>query len=200
MRRNEFESNDKNKLEIFLKETKIGYLNILTPDGFPRSIPLNFVYSNDSIFFHGALDGEKFLQIQNLSPVTFHANRPYSMIPSYWVAKDYACPATTFFRSADLHGNIEILSDEEQKATILQMFMEKYQPEGGYKPIRLEDSLYRKSILETAVCCMTIERFSLKEKFGQNKSVEFRKKLIDLLKERNHGDDLLAAKEIEETF
>ncbi len=135
MRRKDFEFKDYDELEILAKHCEIGYLGIHDPDSYPRVVPINFLLKNQCIYFHGAKEGEKFEILSTNPKVTFSIVEPHSIIPSYWIAKDYACPATALYKSIYFRGQGRLVLNLEEKAMALQSFMEKYQPEGNYQRI-----------------------------------------------------------------
>jgi len=197
MRRSEFQIENQDEIETFIKNAEVGHLGIVDQEGYPRIVPLNYIYVDGSIYFHGALDGEKFELYQSNPKVTFSIDVPYSIIPSYWTAKDYACPASTFFKSVHIRGGGEIVDDLNDKARFLQLFMEKYQPEGGYKEIAVDDPLYKKALIEVTLFKVSVEKMETKFKFGQTLSEEMKRKIVDLLNERNIGLDRETAEEME---
>lgn len=196
MRRSEYAGDTERIAEELLSTEKYGYLGIMTPDGYPRVVPVNFVADGTTIFFHGAGEGEKYDAVQANSRVTFTVDRPYSLIPSYWLAIDYACPATTFFKSVQINGTIRVLDDAYEKASALNLFMEKMQPEGGYKPIDADLKMYKAALRETQVFRIDATRVTAKSKFAQNKPERVRRDLIARLRERGEPIDLLTADEI----
>ncbi len=196
MRRSEYAGDTERIVEDLLGTEKYGYLGILTPDGYPRVVPVNFVAAGTTVFFHGAGDGEKYDAMVARTRVTFTVDRPYALIPSYWLAIDYACPATTFFKSVQINGTIRILEDAHEKAAALNLFMEKMQPEGGYKPIDADLKMYKAALRETHVFRIDAERVTAKSKFAQNKPARVRRDLIAKLRERGMPLDLMTADEI----
>lgn len=197
MRRSEFTVTDWSEFTALANEITVGSLGLQTPDGFPRVVPLNFVLVDKAIYFHGADAGEKFTVFTEQPPVTFCLYKEYSLIPSYWVARDYACPATAFFKSALVKGNALLITDVRDKARVLQCLMEKYQPEGNYRPITAEDSLYKKALEEVAIYRVSIEHLDMKFKFGQQYTETKKRLLIEKLLERNQGMDAATAAEIQ---
>lgn len=200
MRRQEFQVQDPAEIDCIVQQAMLGHLGILDDKGFPRVVPLNFVALNRKIYFHGALDGEKFDIFQAEPKVTFSIALPYSVIPSYWVAKDYACPATTYFKSLHVRGQGKVVADMAEKAAALQAFMEKYQPEGGYRPIAADDPFYEKPLQKVAVFRIDPLEIDVKEKFGQNLTPKARLDLIEKLEARNQGPDQKTANEIRKTL
>ncbi len=194
MRRTDYQETDERVLIEILNAAEFGHLGLAVADGYPRVVPLNFVYLDGAVQFHGALDGEKFAASVGGPGVTFSVEIAYCRIPSYWVARDYACPATTLYHAALLRGRIQVVDDLDAKCRMLTALMEKYQPEGGYKPITSEDPLYFKSLRETAVFRIETEFASIKAKFGQNRSEKVRREIARNLEERNQGRDREAAR------
>ena len=196
MRRSELESNNPGEIRELFDEVEIGYLGLVIPDGFPRVIPLNFVVFEDNVYFHGAAEGEKLTLFEESPKVTFSVDRCYAIIPSYWLAKGYACPATTFYKSICIKGVGQIVTNLEEKAISLQKFMEKYQPEGDFVPITTDNKLYEKPLREVAVFRIDRKSVEFKKQFGQSHSGKTRLGLAEKLWERNQGYDRLAAREI----
>jgi nitroimidazol reductase NimA-like FMN-containing flavoprotein (pyridoxamine 5'-phosphate oxidase superfamily) len=196
MRRSEFSVDNPSVSSEILRTAIVGYLGILTGDGFPRVIPVNFVAEGTTVYFHGALEGEKADLLKTSPQVTFHANIPYSIIPSYWLAEKHASGATMFFKAVQIDGRAVLLGEAREKARVLQLLMEKYQPEGGYRPVTADEPMYRKPIAETLVVRINPVRVATKVKLGQNYPAATRRRLIELLDERHQGPDLQTAKEM----
>jgi nitroimidazol reductase NimA-like FMN-containing flavoprotein (pyridoxamine 5'-phosphate oxidase superfamily) len=189
MRRSEFESTDpKDYLEIMSKAF-VGHLGLIDPRGYPRIVPLNFVLTNGSIYFHGAQDGEKFDLLKETPKVAFNVDISYSYIPSYWQSDKLASVATQFFKSAHVRGEGSIVTDVNEKAEALQDLMVKHQPEGKFIPIDPSERIYRKEIADVAIYRVEPLEISVKVKFGQTLPRKVLLKIIEKLKERNEGMD-----------
>ncbi len=200
MRRDEFLTTDPAFLGELSDECPEGYLALdssSAPGSFPRAIPVNFALDGDRIYFHGALSGDKFERIGEGTAVGFSIVRPYSLLPSTWMSRgDSACPATQLFLSIEVSGRCESIEDPVEKAQGLQAIMLKYQPEGGYRRLTTEDSAYTASIRGTGVFRIAIESWTGKVRMAQEKSPEFRQKLLSKLRERGLPIDLATADRI----
>ena len=185
------------RFELIAGRSQVGYLGIITPDGYPRTVPVNFVAIGDRVYFHGAATGEKHDALADGPKVTFCIAVPYSTIPSYWRSPDYSCPASQYFESVLIRGRGAIVVDRDEKAAALQALMEKHQPEGGFRRIDPADQLYTKAIEEVAIFRIDPDRIDIRSKFGDHLSPETRRHIIEKLKERNLGDDPATAQEIE---
>lgn len=196
MRRKEFEVKDKDIIKDILNSSDYGTF-ALAVENKPYSIPVNFVYENDIIYFHGAKKGKKRDYILENSLASFSVAQPYSLIQSYFGDKEaLACAATHFFKSVCCDGKITIVENYEEKVKALALIMKKFQPEGQYKP--LADEIYRKMINATEVFRFDIEEIVAKIKVGQNLSEEKFNSVIESLENRGTPTDKLTIKFMKE--
>ncbi|GGH61863.1 hypothetical protein GCM10008014_37740 [Paenibacillus silvae] len=189
MRRKEFAVEEEQEMITFLDQYSFGFLGTVSPEGEPRVTPLNFVYMDGCFYFHGSLAGEKMKQIKQHSLVSFTVAEEFSLIPSFFSDPELACPATSFFKSVMAAGYAEPVKELEIKGKVLQRFMEKLQPQGGYVPIDAEDPRYTGQLKAVAVVRIVPERISAKFKFGQNLNPERFEHISGELHKRNEGRD-----------
>ena len=116
MRRTELESADLDLFRDLADTCEVGYLSLVTDAGYPRAVALNFAAVGETIYFHGALEGEKFELIQAAPRAGFTIVKAYSFIPSTWSAPRYACPATHFFKSIEIKGVCSPVDDPAGKS------------------------------------------------------------------------------------
>lgn len=190
MRRAEFEVKDTQRIEALLSECEYGTL-CLMDDHMPYAVPLNFVWYEKSLCFHGSKEGRKMELIAKNPKASFSVVKPFSLIPSYFSNTRSASPATQFFISAHVTGLIEIVSNTDLKCLMLTALMQKLQPEGGYDAIEASNPIYTKMIEQTGLFRLNPESISLKFKAGQNLTEERKKSLIEKLHERGNTLDLL---------
>ncbi len=200
MRRSELLVTNRLEAITILEQAHVGHLGLVRDDGWPRVAPLNFVFHDGRIYFHGAADGEKYGILKQGPKVAFSADIPYSMIPSYWFSSTLACPATQLFKSVHIRGIAEVVADVKEKAGALAMIMKKYQPEGKHDPIDPRDPAYSGHLEKTAVFRIRIEEMVVKEKFGQNLSAASREELAQKLDKRGLPIDRRSALEIKKTL
>ena len=165
-------------------------------------IPVDFVRINDDnlISFHCAQAGEKWVALQFNPKITFSAYLPHAVIPSYWITDDNGCNASQYYKSVQIDGRVKIITDPVDKAAHLQALMEKYQPEGKYKPVTADDPLHSRSVIKTGVVAVVPESVSCKIKFGQHLPAETREKVVKGLEQRGEPIDLLTAEEIRKSL
>jgi nitroimidazol reductase NimA-like FMN-containing flavoprotein (pyridoxamine 5'-phosphate oxidase superfamily)/GNAT superfamily N-acetyltransferase len=186
MRRLEFAMSD-TQARAFLQQAEVLHLALTRPDGAPVLRTLNAVVSDDWLLFHGAKAGEK-VQCIGRAAVA-QAEQIVATIPSYFTDPERACPATTFFRSVQVHGMLELIDDPEVKAAALQRLMQRYQPEGGHAPITFDDPRYRNAVRGVLVLGVRTLQLTGKTKLGQNrKPDEIRSIMQQLWKRGAPGD------------
>ncbi len=110
-------------------------------------------------------------------------------IPSYFTDPEKACPATTFFRSVQVHGTLERIDDPYVKADALQRIMQRYQPEGGHVPIHFDTPLYQNAVRGVLVMGIRLENLTGKAKLGQNKQPAEVQNIMDRLWQRGGRGD-----------
>ncbi len=196
MRRNELANTDPAVFTEVAADAEVGELGLVTADGHPRVVPVNFAAIGETVYFHGALAGEKFERIRDDGRCSFSMVKPYSLLPSYWTAPRHACPATHLFKSVEIRGRCEVVDDSAEKAAALQAIMEKYQPEGGFESITSDKRMYIKSLAGVGVF-RVVGSWTAKVKLGATEPVKVRRAWIERLRERGEPRDLATADELE---
>ena len=159
MRRKKQELTEKQCLDI-LRRAKTATLALSGDDGYPYSVPMNFVYEDGKIYFHGAKEGHKIDAIKNNPKVSM------SIIDQEDVIEE---ELTTYFRSVIAFGQIRIIEGDLEKRAAIEKLAIKYAPEdtaasrdhainSGWKPL---------CVLE-----MTIDHITGKEAIGLVKEKE----------------------------
>jgi predicted N-acetyltransferase YhbS/nitroimidazol reductase NimA-like FMN-containing flavoprotein (pyridoxamine 5'-phosphate oxidase superfamily) len=189
MRRLEFAMTDSQALG-FLKEAEVLHLALTRPDGSPVLRTLNAAVTDEWLLFHGAPAGEKAQCIGR--PAVVQAEQIVATIPSYFTDPERACPATTFFRSVQVHGTLERITDPHLKADALQRIMQRYQPEGGHVPISFDTSMYQNAVRGVLVLGVRVQGLTGKAKLGQNKQPHDVASIIDKLWQRGAPGDAAA--------
>jgi nitroimidazol reductase NimA-like FMN-containing flavoprotein (pyridoxamine 5'-phosphate oxidase superfamily) len=145
----------KHKRQLSLEETKDilvrgkeGVLGTLSKHGYPYTVPVNYVYFNDAIYFHSALEGEKIDNIKEYNKVSFTV-----------ITKDtiLAEKFSTDFESAIVFGRAELISPSKE---ILMELIKKYSSdflESGHKYVE-------KSFQSTQLVKITIDHMTGKKR------------------------------------
>ncbi|HVO66151.1 MAG TPA: pyridoxamine 5'-phosphate oxidase family protein [Syntrophales bacterium] len=99
-------------------ECEYGFLCTVDIDGQPYGIPLNYIYKDNCVYFHCALEGHKLENIKANKKVSFCVVGRTKVIPDKF---------TTQYESAVAFGSAsEVYGSEKQDA--LFSFLEKYSP------------------------------------------------------------------------
>lgn len=189
MRRFEFSVDDKLIFKEIMNSCDYGTL-CLSDEKVPYGVPLNFVWIDDAVVFHGASEGRKVEIISKNPNVFFNVVKPYSFIPSYFSNTKSACPATQFFASISLEGVAKVVTDLSIKAHFLNALMEKMQPEGEYEHIDSTNPIYTKALEKTALFKIDPLDVSVKIKAGQNLNNRAKEELKIYLQKRGTKMDL----------
>jgi nitroimidazol reductase NimA-like FMN-containing flavoprotein (pyridoxamine 5'-phosphate oxidase superfamily)/ribosomal protein S18 acetylase RimI-like enzyme len=146
----------------------------------------------DAVLFHGSPVGEKMAGMGRRAVVS--AEETIASVPSYFVDAERACPATTFYRAVQVHGTLEEVAEQEEKAAALRALMEKLQPEGGHVPIDGAHPLYQKAIAGLLVARVRFDAIDGKAKLGQNRTAAEVTRIAELLWRRGREGDPAAVK------
>ena len=175
------EIKSKEKIIEFLGSQQTGRIASIDENGFPQIIPMNFVFINDVIYMHSHVRGEKLDNIRRNQKVGFEVDKNLEFLPSYFTDPTYAEFADTLYISVVIKGNASIVSDKDEKTIALNGLMEKYQPEGGYEPIKPDMDILK----GVEVIKIIPESLRGKYKIGQNMDMKSRIDLAKQILERN---------------
>ncbi|XXY46688.1 GNAT family N-acetyltransferase [Sorangium sp. So ce269] len=178
---------DRAEAEALIARAPVVHVASTTAEGEPLLRTVHGALVRGAIAFHGAPAGEKTEIVGR--PAVVSCEEIVASIPSYFTDPERACPATTLYRSAQVHGAVERVDDPEHKAEVLEALMRKYQPEGGYAPLDAASPLYRKAIAGILVLAVPLERIDGKAKLAQNRTPEERARLLTRLWERGLPGD-----------
>ncbi|PGS55444.1 pyridoxamine 5'-phosphate oxidase family protein [Bacillus sp. AFS041924] len=115
---------DTGKINHFLEHARTGFLG-LSQEDIPYVIPLNFVWLNNSIYFHGAAEGRKATYIENNPSACFTVGENYGTITS-----PIPAGTDTAYMSVIVEGAILPVTDLNEATAAMQVMLDKYVP--GY--------------------------------------------------------------------
>lgn len=115
---------DTHKIQHFLQTAQTGFLGLSSED-VPYVIPLNFVWLNDAIYFHGSEEGRKGAYIGRNPQACFTVSESYGTITS-------PIPALTdtAYMSVIIEGALQSVTDINEATAAMQVMLSKYVP--GY--------------------------------------------------------------------
>lgn len=124
---------EESKIEEFLTKTRTGVLGIAGA-AYPYCVPVNYIWKNGAIYFHGLSSGRKTELLLNNSNVSF------TVYEEFGTVKDQVpCHADTSYMSVMLFGKAEKVEDFKECAEVLQAIVEKFMP--GFYKSRISSSL-----------------------------------------------------------
>jgi nitroimidazol reductase NimA-like FMN-containing flavoprotein (pyridoxamine 5'-phosphate oxidase superfamily) len=123
----------KEKIVEFLQTEHIGRIATIDKNGFLFIAPMNFLYHNDMIYIHGFPRGEKYDNIQLDSKCGFEVNKELTFLPSYFFEPPTDASLTDTLYVIVIKGYAKLVTDNAEKAQVLNKFIAKYQLKGGMK-------------------------------------------------------------------
>ena len=126
---------------LLLQQCQSGILGVIGDDGYPYTVPINYVYHDGHIYFHCAKEGHKLEAIQKHEKVSFTVVEKEKIVPSQ---------LTTFFQSVILFGKAHIIEDTQLRLQTIRLLASKYSQdkENIEKEIKTEWN---------RLCCVDIE-------------------------------------------
>lgn len=137
---------DQEKIDAVLSRTRTGVVAMIG-GGLPYAVPVNYVWHNGAVYFHGMGSGKKENILSANPPVCFTLYEEYGT-----VTDPVPCHADTAYMSIMIFGTAEKVTDHEEAAAALQKLVDKYMP--GYYTHPLSGSFigkYRSSHDDKAV-------------------------------------------------
>lgn len=120
MRRKERQIVDKEIINEILVNSNICRLGIFD-DEYPYIVPMNYGYSNKSLYFHCATEGRKLDLIVKNNKVGFEIEAQNEILKD-----EVSCKWTTKYRSIIGKGKIVILTETNEKVDGLNIIMEHH--------------------------------------------------------------------------
>ena len=120
MRKANLEIKDKSILEEILTNSRICRLGMID-NGLPYVLPFNFGYSENCIYIHSAPEGKKIYLLKENPMVCFEVEQQADIIED-----EVACKWSTLYRSVVGYGNVEIVTDFEEKLNGLEIIMKQH--------------------------------------------------------------------------
>jgi uncharacterized protein len=160
---------DEKKIEMLLLNARTGVLGMIS-SVFPYAVPMNYLWHNGSIYFHGMGSGKKEKILSQNPSVCFTIYEEYGT-----VTDPVPCHADTAYMSVMLFGKAEKVTDLEEATEALQRIVDKYMPK--YYNNSLTGTFiekYRSSLDGKAV---SVYRITPQEMTAKENSVELDKLL-----------------------
>jgi len=187
-------------VDRFVQSQEMGRLVTVGEDGTPHLGLYNFVYDGISLELHLVRADEQVADLKARPRCLFEVDEILAVIPSHWVHPEYAGSATAYHRTAIFECGGAVAEDPAEVLAQQVRLLAKHQPEGGYRPLGVEDPLYRGALGQLAAVRLQVTAVRAKFKLAQNRPVEARRKIIALLRQRGRPGDGRAADALEWTI
>jgi nitroimidazol reductase NimA-like FMN-containing flavoprotein (pyridoxamine 5'-phosphate oxidase superfamily) len=145
------ECTDQEKINGFLSAARVGHLG-LSDRMQPYVVPLNFVWWQGAIYFHGAEAGRKCRVMDENPLVCFTVCEEYGTI-----ADPVPALTDTAYMSVMIFGKVQRVTDIEEATGALQQLLDKHVPGYYNQPLELQHVLKYRSSLSSGVAVYRIE-------------------------------------------
>ena len=184
MRRKQCAITDPEKIREIMTRSRVGGLATPGRDGYPYITPVNYVYYQDSIYFHCAHKGEKIDNIRADNRVCFQVDIPLAYLDLAFAGAP--CQAHQFYHCVIIRGRAVIVEDPLEKVAALNALMASHEGQAGFAAITSDTP----AVALCTVVAIRIENLSCKSDLAQKKSDEERQRIAAYLKGRGlPGDD-----------
>lgn len=140
-----------------------GVLSLIGDDGYPYGVPMNYVYRDGRLYFHGAKEGHKLDAMRREPKASFCVVDSDELIPEEY---------TTYFRSVILFGRMNIVTDRERMRDIITVMAERFNPD--------DTSQHRQDVIQREMPPLCIMELEIEHMSG--------KEAIELVRSRRKDD------------
>ncbi|MBM7615895.1 pyridoxamine 5'-phosphate oxidase family protein [Alkaliphilus hydrothermalis] len=142
--------------EINLEESKellqragVGILSTVDEEGQPYGVPVNYVYEDDTIYFHCAVEGHKLINIKKNNRVCFTVYGENNVLAEKF---------TTTYESVVVFGRAKVV-EEAEKLQALKLLVGKFSPDFMKEGLEyIERAANRTLVVKISVDQMTGKR------------------------------------------
>ncbi len=190
----------RDEIDRFVASQEMGRLVTVGEDGTPHLGLYNFVYDGSCVELHLVRVDEQVADLKARPSCLFEVDEILAVIPSHWVHPEYAGVATAYHRTVILECRGAVAEDPLQVVGQQVRLLGKHQPEGGYRPLSVDDPLYTGALGQLAAVRLEVTAVRAKFKLAQNRPVEARRSIIARLRERGRPGDARAADALQWTI
>lgn len=184
----------------FVQAQELGRLVTVGEDGTPHIGLYPFVVAAGAIDLHLVRADEQVVDLRTRPRCVFEVDEVLAVIPSYWVHAEYAGSATAYHRTVIFECAASVWDEPGAVAAQQVRLLERYQPEGGFRPLATDDPLYARALAQLAAVKLEVTRRRIKFKLGQNRPGATRCRVIEELTRRGRPGDGRAADALQWTI
>ena len=103
-----------------LETAQVGTLATVSEEHIPYLVPMSFVYTQDAIYLHCAVEGKKLDNIRGNNNICFNVVEAVELLPAAFSTK---------YKSVTVFGKIAVVESQEEKRQSLIAIVKKYSPD-----------------------------------------------------------------------
>jgi predicted FMN-binding regulatory protein PaiB len=187
-------------LDAFIRGCEMGRLVTVSPQGSAHIGLYPFVYDGSTVEMHFHRTDEQFADLKGRASCLFEVDEILGTVPSYWIHPEDGVKATAYHRTVVFECQAVLSQDPAVLAAQQTRLMARYQPEGGFSPVRPQDEFYRVAIQHIVSVRLEITARRVKFKLAQNRPIDARHKIVSALRERGRQMDARAADAVQWTI
>jgi len=139
MRRIDRAMSDEETLEL-VKKSEFAVLSLIDVNGLPYAVPLDYIYHENALYFHGAQEGRKIEAMKLNQRACAVILGETTVVPEKFSRK---------YTSVIIQGVMEIIDDPETKRQVMMDLVQQYSPDFKEKGnIMIEKSFHKTSIFK----------------------------------------------------
>lgn len=188
------------EVDRFVGTRELARLVTVGPDGTPHVGLYPFVQDGDAIDLHLVRGDEQVEDLTARPRCALEVDEILGVIPSYWVHPEYAGAATAYHRTVIFECTASVSADPAAVAGQQRRLLARYQPEGGFRPLAVDDPLYARVLTHLVAVHLAVTAVRVKFKLGQNRPPETRRRIVAELRKRGRPNDHLAADALDWTL
>lgn len=140
-----------------LEKEEAGVLAVIGDEGYPYTVPMNYIYNDGKIYFHTAKGGHKNDAIANNEKVSFCVVEQAEVKPELF---------TLYFKSVVAFGKAKMIDDPAEMRKAMEIITRKYSPDESDEAVNAKIDVRFNAL---AVIEMEIEHISGKESMNFTK-------------------------------
>lgn len=152
MRRIKQQLSDEECIKILNEEPR-GILSVLGEDDYPYGLPLDFIYHDNRIIFHSAMEGHMYDSIKKHDKVSFCVLDRGQKVENEWYY---------VFNSVILFGKVKTVTDEKERLADIRLLGNRYFPSEDYTEDEIRKAFERVHVFELNIEHMTGKRVTEK--------------------------------------
>jgi hypothetical protein len=189
MRRSQCEITDPGQMERILSLAMVGRLATKDVQGYPYITPVNFVFLEGAVFFHGAPEGEKLNNLRRDDRVCFEVDVPLAYVGVDFNRERLPCLVHQLYHSVIIRGRARVLPEGEMKTRVLNALVARHESGADFPPVTSDSPGYSGCL----VVEVRPERMTGKSDLAQSRTAPGRQRVVaEGLLKRGLPGDLLA--------